>query len=150
MRIKETTMVGLSSWLSPNVMHALGWALMHSLWQCLGMAALAGALMAFFRRPSIRYLVAVGALSLMLAAPLATFFALMKSAVQASPVAQTPSFVSAMPATMAAPLPATLNAVAAAPTVMGNGVVRALGDSTNRILSPSLWPWLVGAWLCGV
>ena len=76
-------MARLDSWLSADVMHALGWALIHSLWQCLGVAALAAVLMAFSRRPSIRYLVATGALVLMLAAPVATFFVLMK---QAAPV----------------------------------------------------------------
>jgi len=39
-------------------MHALGWALIHSLWQCVGLAALAAILMACSRRPSIRYLIA--------------------------------------------------------------------------------------------
>ena len=81
-------MARLDSWLSPDVMHALGWALIHSLWQCLAVAALAAVLMGFSRRPSVRYLVGVGALALMLALPVATFFVLMKPAapVQAGPV----------------------------------------------------------------
>ena len=33
-------MVRLNNWLSPDVLHALGWALVHSLWQCLAVAAL--------------------------------------------------------------------------------------------------------------
>ena len=73
-------MARLISWISPTVMHALGWALIHSLWQGAGIAALAAGLMAFSRRPSVRYLVGVGALVLMLAAPVATFFVLMKPA----------------------------------------------------------------------
>ena len=64
-------MARLDSWLSADVMHALGWALIHSLWQCLGLAALAAILMAFSRRPTIRYLVATAALVAMLAAPMA-------------------------------------------------------------------------------
>src|ERR1700760_1478165 len=80
MRIKETTMARLNSWLSPDVLHALGWALVHSLWQCLAVAALAAALMAFLRLSSLRYLIAVGALALMLAAPVVTFFLLLKPA----------------------------------------------------------------------
>ena len=43
-------MTRLNSWLSPNVMHALGWALIHSLWQCVALAALAAILMALTRR----------------------------------------------------------------------------------------------------
>jgi hypothetical protein len=66
-------MVSVNSWLSPGVMHALGWTLIHSLWQCLGVAALAAAVMIFSRRPSIRYLVALSALVAMLALPVATF-----------------------------------------------------------------------------
>ena len=73
-------MARLNSWLSADVLHALGWALIHSLWQCLGVAALAAILMAFSRRPSIRYLIATGALVAMLAAPVATFFILMTPA----------------------------------------------------------------------
>src|SRR5271168_685393 len=80
MRTKETAMTRLDSWVSPDIMHALGWALIHSLWQALSVAALAAGLMAFSRRPSVRYLVATGALALMLAAPVATFLLLMKPA----------------------------------------------------------------------
>jgi hypothetical protein len=61
------------------MLHALGWALIHSLWQCAGVAALAMLAMAFIRRPALRYLVGVAALAAMLAAPVATFFILMKA-----------------------------------------------------------------------
>jgi hypothetical protein len=77
-------MTGLNSWLSPAVLHALGWALIHSLWQCAGVAALAALVMAFVRRPAVRYVIGVGALALMLAAPVATFLVL------AMPVAPAP------------------------------------------------------------
>jgi hypothetical protein len=52
----------------------LGWALLHFLWQGTALAALAAAAMAVCRRASTRYLVGVGALALMLFAPVATFF----------------------------------------------------------------------------
>src|ERR1700761_5656994 len=78
MRIKETMMARLDSWLSPDALHALGWALLHALWQGLALAALAAVAMAFSRRPPVRYGIAVSALALMLAAPLATFFVLME------------------------------------------------------------------------
>ena len=73
-------MASLNSWLSPAVMRALGWALIHSLWQCLAVAALAALLMAFSRRPPLRYMIAVSALAVMLATPAATFFVLMNPA----------------------------------------------------------------------
>src|SRR6185503_864447 len=78
MRIRTKIMAGLSSWLSQDVIHALGWALIHSLWQCVGLGALAAILMALARRPTIRYLIGAATLALMLAAPTATFLLLLK------------------------------------------------------------------------
>src|SRR5260370_26234593 len=66
--------ITLINWFSPNMMQSLGWALLHFLWQGTALAALAAAAMALCRRASTRYLLAVGALALMLLAPLATFF----------------------------------------------------------------------------
>ena len=66
-------MTALMNWLSPTVMHSLGWALLHFLWQGTALAALAAAAMALCRRASARYLVGVGALVLMLLSPVATF-----------------------------------------------------------------------------
>src|SRR5471032_2650135 len=77
-RMKEVPMASLISWLSPNVMQALGWTLIHSLWQCAGLAVLAACVMAISSRPSVRYIIATGALALMLAAPLATLLVLAK------------------------------------------------------------------------
>src|SRR5258708_7225906 len=63
----------ISSWLSPDVMRPAGWALLHFLWQGTALAALATVAMAPFRKASSRYVVAVGVLLMMLAAPIATF-----------------------------------------------------------------------------
>ena len=76
----------LANWLSPSAMQAAGWALLHFLWQGTALAALAAAAMALCRRASTRYLLGVGALVLMLLAPLATFFVIRSSI----PVWQTP------------------------------------------------------------
>src|ERR1039458_6952635 len=51
-----------------------GMGSVHFLWQGTALAALAAAAMALCRRASARYLLGVGALGLMLLAPLATFF----------------------------------------------------------------------------
>src|SRR6516165_8359117 len=56
-----------------GTMQSLGWALVHFLWQGAALAALAGSAMALFRRPAARYRIGVGALALMLLAPIATF-----------------------------------------------------------------------------
>lgn len=124
-------MASANSWLSADVMHALGWALLHSLWQGLAVAALAASLMAFCRRPSLRYLIATGTLALMLAVPVATFFLLMKPDAPVQAPASS-AFVSAMPASAVAPATA----------------IAALENIPRT--SPNLLPWLVGAWLCGV
>src|SRR5271154_2463584 len=63
----------LMNLLSPTAMHSLGWALLHFLWQGTALAALAAAAMALCRRAAARYVIGVGALALMLLAPLATF-----------------------------------------------------------------------------
>ncbi|HXS06768.1 MAG TPA: M56 family metallopeptidase [Rhizomicrobium sp.] len=152
-------MARLNSWLSPDVMHALGWALIHSLWQCVALAALAAALMAFSRRPSVRYLVATGALAAMLVALVATFFILVKPTQPAhvpSPAGQgLPSF--AVPAAMS-PSVVAGNASTAAPVAMAAGAVISPLDSYRirparpapDFLPSSLLPWLVAAWLSGV
>ncbi|HEX4028646.1 MAG TPA: M56 family metallopeptidase [Rhizomicrobium sp.] len=127
-------------------MHALGWALIHSLWQAVGVAGLALGLMAFSRRPSVRYLVGVGALALMLAAPVATFLVLMK------PVAPVHTVLAVSPQVSAAavnPPVATRVTLGAAPMV-SNGVAIALEETPKRLLPSSILPWLVGAWLFGV
>src|SRR5690349_8341677 len=159
MRMRETMMARLNSWLSPDVMHALGWALIHSLWQCVALAALAAALMAFSRRPSVRYLVATGALAAMLVALVATFFILVKPTQPAHlplPAGQgLPSF--AAPAAMSASVVAG-TASTAAPVAMAAGAVISPLDSYRTpparpaadFLPSNLLPWLVAAWLCGV
>jgi beta-lactamase regulating signal transducer with metallopeptidase domain len=124
-------MTGLTNWLSPTAMHSLGWALLHFLWQGTAVAALAAVLMALCRRASARYLVAVGALGLMLAMPVATFFFLIPSGA----------------AERARPSPITDLVTKSQPTVHGN----VFAGTPSRLL-PLLdaLPWLVEAWLAGV
>lgn len=143
-------MAGLNSWLSAKVMHALGWALIHSLWQCLAIAALAAVLMALSRRPSIRYLVGVGALAAILAAPVATFFVLM--AAPATPAMMSNVQVGRQPIVQspaAAPVPVTPQS-----RVESSSAPRAwsvmLARKEKQFPSTNLLPWLVAAWLCGV
>jgi len=132
-------MTGLNSWLSPDVLHALGWALIHSLWQCAGVAALAALALAFIRRPHLRYLVALSALALMLAAPVATFLVLVKPAAPVQVLQPAPMSVSVLPAM---PPPSTPVAVFATAD-------RAILADAPRQL-PDILPWLVAAWACGV
>jgi beta-lactamase regulating signal transducer with metallopeptidase domain len=122
-------MTTLTNWLSPSTMHSLGWALLHFLWQGTALAALAAVLMTICRRASARYAVALGALVLMLAAPVATFFFLTSGSASAPTKVDSP----------AQPEPMALNVAART----SSGISR---------FSPSLDapPWLVEAWLLGV
>lgn len=67
-------MTTLTHWISPVTMQALGWALVHFLWQGTALAAFAAVTMAAFRRPAVRYVLGICALGLMLLAPIGTFF----------------------------------------------------------------------------
>src|SRR5579864_7940951 len=74
----------LPSILSPKLMHSLGWALLHFLWQGTALAALAAGPMALCRRTSVRYLVGIVALALMLLFPIGTFLLYSQQSVAAA------------------------------------------------------------------
>ena len=119
-------MTTLADWLSPHTMHALGWALLHFLWQGMALAALAAVTMAACRKASTRYCVGVTTLTLMLAAPAATFF------VEAS-----------------APRSQPARAMPVVSGISGGGVSAVLASPFSPS-SPDAFRWLVGAWLIGV
>jgi bla regulator protein blaR1 len=127
----------LMNWLSPSAMQALGWALLHFLWQGTALAAVAAAAMALSRRASTRYLLGVSALVLMLLAPLATFFVYSQ---QHSGVADT-----AKSSPLAAAQLTARDRDAASGSTQPSSFIRSS-------FAPSLdaLPWLVEAWLLGV
>jgi len=135
------------SWLAPNVMHALGWALIHSLWQGVAVAALAAALMAFSKKPALRYLIGVGAVALMLAAPVATFLLLVQPAAPAHALPMT-SVTPALPASGLELMPVAAHPVAAIPSLLEQRAIAAIIVPSHPL--PDILPWLVTAWLCGV
>ncbi len=122
----------LINWLSPAAMQSLGWALLHFLWQGTALAALAAAAMALCRRASARYLIGVGALVLMLLAPLATYF------FYAQQHPAVPEVLRASSPRAAWPIPPSKTALS--------------GSVQPASITPSLdvLPWLVEAWLLGV
>ena len=130
-------MTDLTSWLSPAVMHSLGWTLLHFLWQGTAIAAFAAAAMSLSRIASIRYAIGVGALSLMLAVPVATFFFLGQTASRPGQTASTNDNLPALIGQMQ-PISRT-RAAASAPAV-----------PSPAIPSPDRSAWLVEAWLLGV
>ncbi|HLX83828.1 MAG TPA: M56 family metallopeptidase [Terriglobales bacterium] len=124
----------LTNWLSPNTMHALGWTLLHFLWQGTALAALAAVLMALGRRASTRYALGVGTLALMLAAPAVTFFS----------IRNTTAVVSAGSYSESA------HAFAKTPSTPATGNGTAIMPSSPKTVSLNVLPWLVEIWLLGV
>jgi beta-lactamase regulating signal transducer with metallopeptidase domain/uncharacterized protein YnzC (UPF0291/DUF896 family) len=124
-------MTPLADWLSPATLRLLALALMHFLWQGAALAAIAYAAMALCRSASARYAVSVGALVLMLAAPVASFLVLR---------ARNESSVAAL-----------LNddtRVAAASSISPQ--IRAPHAPVPSQDSPAYFLWLVDAWFAGV
>src|SRR3974390_2174547 len=135
--IMQSLTTALMNWVSPAVMQSLGWALLHFLWQGTALAAMAAAAMALCRRSSSRYLIGVGALLLMLAAPLATVFVYSQ---QHSGVADT---AKTLPLAAASWRPTQGDSVASGPAPAPQA-------TPWRSLALDAFPWLVEAWLLGV
>lgn len=83
------------NWLAPDDMRALGMALLHFLWQGAALTALLGIFLAFCRRATVRYAVAVLTLALMVGAPVVTFIVIRHAGSVAWPVAADSSPVAA-------------------------------------------------------
>ncbi|HVI80027.1 MAG TPA: M56 family metallopeptidase, partial [Candidatus Acidoferrum sp.] len=112
---------------------ALGWALLHFVWQGMALAAFAGVAMAITRRTQTRYLIGIVTLAAMLLAPAATFIVYLQQN-SYSPRHSQSSPVLAPARTRSSAVPAVH------PSAAGSAVAPAL-DSL---------PWLVEAWLIGV
>ena len=95
--------------ISPAILRALGWALVHFLWEGVGLAALFAAASAFMRTASARYILGVAVLAAMLAAPAITFTQLLPRAhssslaTGAAPAIGVSSSATLSPASSAAP-----------------------------------------------
>jgi beta-lactamase regulating signal transducer with metallopeptidase domain len=126
----------LTSWLSPSLMHAVAWTLLHFLWQGAAVAALAAAAMALCSRASARYAIALSALVLMLAAPLATLVVFSQSQSNAD-------LASADNGRSSSSIQVSANRAAGAVDSLAPGVRRNLSSSNS-------FSWLVEAWLAGV
>jgi beta-lactamase regulating signal transducer with metallopeptidase domain/uncharacterized protein YnzC (UPF0291/DUF896 family) len=127
-----TTM--MLNWLSPTGLHALGWALLHFLWQGTGVAALAAVGMALCHRASARYIVGVSALIFMLLTPLATYTFYAQQNSRVSSFAQ----------------PSPVGAVGW-PIIRGHVVVaRSIVPVQVSSSSRDAIAWLVEVWLLGV
>jgi beta-lactamase regulating signal transducer with metallopeptidase domain len=121
--------------LSLQTLHALGWTLLHFVWQGAALAALLAAALMVSRNANVRYALGIGTLILMTAAPVITFAWLNR-----------------------APAPATtieVSEIAPASDVMftsqsvspADPLVHALAARTSR---EDMMLWLVQAWFVGV
>jgi bla regulator protein blaR1 len=128
--------------LDPGDVQALGWSLLHFIWQGTAVAALLAGLSLVLRRaaPQVRYLLAAGALLFMLLLPITTFFVTRAEAGRAS-----------------APGGAALEAgrdvrdarpASAGPAEATRGALPTVRDLRRRI--EPLLPGLVGLWGVGV
>ena len=111
------------NFINTPLAEAIGWALVHSLWQGALIAAALAATLAAFRSPRARYASACLALLLLLAAFIATLLHLLPAYASHLPAAAAKSFP---PWRVPADLPA------------------------SRSQHTALIPWLTPLWLCGV
>ena len=124
----------LLNWISPSLMQAMGWALLHFVWQGTALAALAAAAMALCRRTQVKYLLGVGTLAAMLLAPAVTF-------------------VYDLQQDGDSPRPSNVAASVTTAHATSHPVDVAIPSSTFRppaVPYVDTLPWLVEAWLIGV
>jgi beta-lactamase regulating signal transducer with metallopeptidase domain len=122
--------------VSLEALHALGWTLLHFVWQGAALAALLAAALMVSRNANVRYALGIGTLILMMAAPVVTFAWLNR----------TPSPTAAVELPVVAG--GDLDVVSASDAVSSTGtLVHALAEKTNR---EDAMLWLVQAWFVGV
>lgn len=130
-------MTHFASWVSPDVLRTLGWSLVHFLWQGAAIAALLATAMAMCRGAAARYALAIGALVMMLAAPVITFAILSHSSADGSS--------SIAPALSLSSLPRILSSSSAA--AHDSSAVRMTPRSSMRA---DALLWFVELWFAGV
>ncbi|HKW87216.1 MAG TPA: M56 family metallopeptidase [Candidatus Acidoferrales bacterium] len=122
-----------SALISPATLHALGWALVHFLWEGVALAALYAAVSALCRTASARYMLGVAVLAAMLAAPAITFTELLPRAANASSATPANQFAASI-----SPIQATFSESRIAPAI------------PSPIPQSGALLWFVEAWFAGV
>ncbi len=126
-------MTTFSEWLTPDVVRALGWTLVHFLWQGAAIAVLLYVMAAFIRSALARYNLALAALLLMAGTPFMTFLYLNRAPADA---------LSSNALTNSGNIINSLHAI----TNTTNGL-----HGLQATAPPVDWlTWFVGAWLVGV
>ena len=129
-----------------NATHALGWALVHFLWQGAALAVLLAVVLALTppRAARTRYAFSLLTLVAMLVIPVATAVRVYKPLTETPDPAPLPTITQSSPAL--APAPAH-RSIATAATVAAADPVGS--SSLKELLDPAL-PWLVALWVGGV
>ena len=129
-----------------NATHALGWALVHFLWQGSALALLLGVGLSLTRKAGAqtRYTLSLIALAAMLILPLATGMSLYDPPTSASTVTTVSTAPDVVESSSPAPSPSSSAAPRTIPTA-GSSTRSAIGER----LTPFI-PWLVIAWVIGV
>ncbi len=136
-------MMTIEQLMSPSVIHQIGWAILHFLWQGTAVAGGLGVAFFFMRKSSAnaRYLAGCVALLIMAALPLITFWA----------VAQPPTVT---PLLIPVSLPAPAGISAATPPANMNTKTSSLpvvpGYLQCKDVLESHLSWVVAGWLTGV
>jgi len=125
-------MNAVTHWFTPDVLRNLGLSLVHFVWQGAVLAAVAAAGIAIARQASTRYAIAIGALMLMVAAPVFTFAILSESS-------------SAMSVSVQNPVPVIAHAVNLASHRVVSSSRSAFGSGT--LLTGFVELWFVGVLL---
>ena len=130
----------LDAFLSGPMGHALGWTLLHSVWQgALVALLLAPALYLLRGRPAqARYAAACAALALLMALPVATFCVLLPGAAETTATTA-----------LAEPAPAQPPGTVASGSAAAGAMTMA-GQPQPVALLHALLPWLVVLWVAGV
>ena len=127
-------MTDLIRWFAPDTLRALGWSLLHFVWQGFALAAIASIGMTLFRRASLRYIAGVLTLLAMVTSVALTFVLLLnsRSALQAAEAAATPVVVFAQK------------------TFLAQTVEPVIAGAPAKSLSAQALALLVEFWLAGV
>jgi beta-lactamase regulating signal transducer with metallopeptidase domain len=121
--------------VSLETLHALGWTLLHFVWQGAALAALLAAALLVSRNANVRYALGIGTLVLMMAAPVITFAWLNRE----------PAPIQASEMSVTAPTQDVISTPEAVSQT--DPLVHALATRTNR---EDMMLWLVQAWFAGV
>jgi beta-lactamase regulating signal transducer with metallopeptidase domain len=127
-------MRNLATGISPELLQALGWTLLHFVWQGAGLAALFAVANTLCRRATTRYALAVMTLGLMMAAPVITFTGMLRQSDPAVRYGARGAFASAVK-------PVQGVSVTARPSAPAGGTPAP--QSTGMV-------WFVEAWFLGV